>query len=85
MERALLIGGCWYPLQGYSICVALADFTLAYNATTDKRSAQLLIRLREMYAHFEGLLKDEGAKSKGGGKGKTGRGQKTDQTNHVMT
>jgi len=66
-----------------SVCVALADFTLACNATTDKRSAQLLIRLHEMYAHFEGLLKDKGggAKGKGGGKGKGGRGKKADQTN----
>ena len=65
------------------VCVALADFILACNATTDKRPAQLLIRLHEMNTHIEGLLKDKGGGGKGGRKGKGGRVQNTDQTINV--
>lgn len=59
-----------------SVCIALADFSLASNAMTDKQLAKLLIRLYEMYCVFEEKFKETAGGKAKGAKGKGTKGAK---------
>ena len=54
-----------------SVCVALADFCLAHNATKSYPASKVLIRMYEMHKHFNSLLGESA------GKGKTTKGKAT--------
>lgn len=63
-----------------SVCVALADFSLAENATTSVLTAKRLVKLYEMHTRFETLLTEVG---KGKGKGKSAKRTKKGKENTV--
>lgn len=57
-----------------NVCVALADFCICHNATTSKAGAKQLVRIYELYIHFEKFLSDP-ARNKGKQKGKAPKGK----------
>lgn len=57
-----------------SVCVALADFCLAQNATTDTQAAKHLVKLFELHSYFDSAVADSAGKGKG--KGKASKGTK---------
>lgn len=58
-----------------SVCVALADFSLAQDATTKTQAAKHLVKLFELHSHFDSLVSESAGKGKG--KGKATKGAKT--------
>ncbi|KAI9555688.1 hypothetical protein GHT06_018203 [Daphnia sinensis] len=63
-----------------SVCIALADFCLAENATTNVIAAKRLVSLFEMQTRFDSLLSEAG---KGKGKGKAPKRTKKGKENSI--
>ncbi|XP_059352281.1 Fanconi anemia group I protein-like isoform X2 [Daphnia carinata] len=63
-----------------SVCIALADFCVADNATTSVIAAKRLVGLYEMQTRFDSLLSEVG---KGKGKGKAPKRTKKGQENSI--
>ncbi|KAK4022819.1 hypothetical protein OUZ56_008265 [Daphnia magna] len=63
-----------------SVCIALADFCLAENATTNVIAAKRLVSLYEMQTRFDSLLSEVG---KGKGKGKAPKRTKKGKENPI--
>lgn len=60
-----------------SVCVALADFCISFNATTSKAGAKQLVHIYEIHQYSENLLGDSAKnKSKQKGKALKGKGKK---------
>lgn len=66
-----------------SVCVALADFCLAQNATTSIPAAKRLVQLYDMHARFDALLTESSGKGKGKGKAPKKAKNNKDKENSV--